>query len=339
MHHSLKVTAAVTVAGLAIAACGSSSNSSSSSGSSSSKSGTSTTASSSSGTKSLALIQGTKADDFYVSMGCGAQAEAAKLGYKMNVQGPADFSAPDQIPIVNAVTAQKPGAVLIAPTDTKALITPMQQMKSAGIKVVQVDTSVSDPTIAVSSITSNNELGGEKAADTLAQLIGDKGSVVVMNEQPGVSTTDARVNGFVKQMKAAHPGIKVLKTQYVGDSPTKAAQTISSLLAANPDLSGVFATNVLLAEGVDTGLANAHKAGQLKIVGFDADPQQITDLKKGVVQALIAQEPYQEGVDGVQQAVAALTGKPVKKSIQTPLVSITKATIGQMGQYIYKAHC
>ena len=79
------------------------------------------------------------------------------------------------------------------------------------------------------------------------------------------------------------------------------------MYAAHPDLAGVFATNVLVAQGVDTGLQTAHAASKIKIIGYDADPTQVADLKSGVVEALIAQEPYQEGVDGVEQAVNALT--------------------------------
>ena len=98
------------VAALAIAGCGSSSSSSSSSTAAGVRRAPAARRrpGPSSGSKSLALIQGTKADNFYVTMGCGAKAEAAKLGYSINVQGPADFAAPEQIPIVNAVTAQKP---------------------------------------------------------------------------------------------------------------------------------------------------------------------------------------------------------------------------------------
>jgi ribose transport system substrate-binding protein len=318
-----------------LAGCGSSSSSTSSSASTAAAA--TTQSSSSSSSKSLALIQGTKADNFYVTMGCGAKAEASKLGYSINVQGPADFAAPEQIPIVDAITAQHPGAVLIAPTDTHALIAPMQQMKSAGIKVIQVDTTVSDPSIAAASISSNNIEGGAKAADELAKLIGDKGSVIVMNEQAGVSTTEARIQGFLQEIKK-YPGIKPLATQYVGDNPAKAAQAITAVYAAHPDLAGVFATNVLVAQGVDTGLTTAHAASKVKIVGYDADPTQVADLKSGIVQALIAQEPYQEGVDGVEQAVNALTGKPTQ-SILTGLAVLTHSNLASMSQYVYKSSC
>jgi ribose transport system substrate-binding protein len=343
MHRRTPTAAAAVVAvaaAIAVAGCGSSSSSSSSAGASStSSSAASTTASSSSSStsKSLALIQGTKADNFYVTMGCGAKSEAAKLGYSINVQGPADFAAPEQIPIVNAVTAQHPGAVLIAPTDTQALIAPMQQMKTAGIKVVQVDTTVSDSSIASASISSDNKQGGAKAADALAKLVGSKGSVVVMNEQPGVSTTEQRIQGFTQEIKK-YPNIKLLPTQFVGDNPAKAAQAITALYAAHSDLAGVFATNVLVAQGVDTGLKTAGAASKVKIVGYDADPTQIADLKSGIVEALIAQEPFQEGVDGVQQAVNALTGKPTQ-SILTGLAVLTKANLASMSKFIYKSSC
>ncbi|HLK42522.1 MAG TPA: ABC transporter substrate-binding protein [Thermoleophilia bacterium] len=345
MHRRIPVVVlVVATAAIALAGCGSSSKSGSASttgGSTSSSSGSSTAAStssssSSSGSKSLALIQGTKADNFYVTMACGAKSEAAKLGYSITVQGPADFAAPEQIPIVNAITAQHPGAVLIAPTDTQALIAPMQQMKNAGIKVIQVDTTVSDTSIAAASISSNNQQGGAKAADYLAKAMGGHGSVIVMNEQPGVSTTEARIAGFTQEIKK-YPGIKQLPTQYTGDNPAKAAAAITAVYAAHPDLGGVFATNVLVAQGVDTGLKTAH-ATKVKIVGYDADPTQIADLNAGVVQALVAQEPYQEGVDGVDQAVNALTGKPTQ-SILTGLAVLTKSNLASMSKYVYKSSC
>ena len=287
--------------------------------------------------KNLVLIQGTKADNFYVTMGCGAKAEAKKLGYKISVQGPTDFSASEQIPIVHSVTASKPAAVMIAPTDTHALIAPMQAMKQAGIKVIQVDTHVASNSIASASISSNNQRGGALAADALAKLVYDKGSVVVMNEQAGVSTTMARIQGFMKEIKK-YKKIKVLSTQYTGDSPAPAAQKINALYSANPNLSGVFATNVLVAEGVDTGLKQTGASGKVKIVGYDADPEQVSDLKKNVVQALVAQEPYLEGVDGVQQAVNAIKGKKAKSTL-TGLKVLTLSNLKANKKYVYQSSC
>jgi ribose transport system substrate-binding protein len=287
----------------------------------------------------VTLIAGTTADNFYVTMNCGAQEEARKLGVTYQFTGPNHFDAPAQIPVVNSVTTQHPDAVLIAPTDVDALIQPMKQMQAAGIKVVEVDTHVSDATISVSKIASDNLRGGVLAADTLAALIGGKGTVMVVNVNPGISTTDARDQGFKQQMAAKYPDIKVLPTQFDNDDQAKAAQILTSTYAAHPDLNGIFAANTISAEGVGTGIKNASATGKIKTVGFDAEPQSIQDLNNDVVQALIAQQPAKIGADGIDQAVAALEGKTVQPTIGTDLVAITKENQATTSQYFYKSSC
>jgi ribose transport system substrate-binding protein len=292
------------------------------------------------GKKTITLIQGTKADNFYITMACGARAAADKAGVALDVTGPEKFDAGEQVPIVSSVTAKKPDAVLIAPTDTKALIPPMTQMKNAGIKLVEVDTTVDDDSLAVSQIATDNAGGGRLAAQTLVKLIGGKGSVIVINVNPGISTTDARAKGFQDEIPKT-PGVTVLPVQYSNDEPAKAASIVSATLAAHPDLAGIFATNVLTAEGVATGLRAAGKQDKVKIVGFDAGPQQVQDLETGVVQALIAQDPYGIGERGVQTAVDALDGKSVQSKIQTDLFAITKDNVKspEAQKFLYKDKC
>jgi ABC-type sugar transport system substrate-binding protein len=326
--------AAVAVVGLGLAAC-------SSSGSPKSSSSSGSAASSGYTKKNLELVVGTKSDDFYITMECGAEAEAKKLGAKLTVNGPADFSVSEQAPILNAVAATKPDALMVAPTDAKALDPELQRIQSAGTKIVFVDTSSSDTSLGVSRITSNNVGGGKIAADTLGQQIGGKGTVAVINVNPGISTTDARIQGFQNEMKAKYPNVTVLATQYDNDSSATAASQVSSDIAAHPDLAGVFATNVLSAQGAATGVQHAGKTGKVKVATFDAEPQQITFLKSNTIQLAVAQDPYQEGIDGVQQALNAANGKPVTKNIGTPLVAITPANVNSASvqPYIYKSSC
>jgi ribose transport system substrate-binding protein len=322
------VLAALVAAALLVAACGDddggSSGSSSSSGSSAKK-------------YNMTLIAGVRGDEFYITMNCGAQAEARKLGVTLNFQGPNEFAADQQTPIVNAVAAKKPDAVLIAPTDTKALFAPIKQLADNGSKVVLVDTTLEQADMAVSQIASDNEGGGKVAADTLTKLIGGKGKVFVNNVKPGISTTDARAKGFEEGAKAA--GLTYVGQQYNGDDPAKAAAITKSILAKHPDLKGIFATNLFSAEGAAAGVREAGKQDQVKIVGFDAGPKQVADLKEGTVQALIAQKPADIGAQGVQQAYAALTGKPTKKEIGTGFVSLTKDNLAENQDAAYKSSC
>jgi ribose transport system substrate-binding protein len=295
---------------------------------------------SSGGKKNLALIAGVKGDEFYITMHCGAQAEAKKQGVSLSFQGPDMFDPSLQTPIVNAVAAKKPDAILVAPTDTKAMFAPIKQA-SQNSKIVLVDTTLDDASMAVSQIASDNLGGGKAAGQELIKLMGSAGGkVMVMSVKPGISTTDLRAQGF-KQAVQGQSGIQDLGVQYDNDDPAKAASIVSATLSAHPDLKGIFATNLFSAEGAATALRQRGKLGQVKIVGFDAGPKQVQDLSSGVVQALIAQKPGVIGADGVDQAVAALNGKPTTKKIGTGFVVVTKQNMNDpnVNKYLYKASC
>ena len=292
------------------------------------------------GKKDLALIAGVKGDEFYITMKCGAQAEAAKKGVNLSFQGPDQFDASLQTPIVNAVAAKKPDAILVAPTDTKALFAPIKQA-SQNSKIVLVDTTLDDASVAVSQIASNNLAGGQAAGKELGQLIGSGGGkVMVMSVKPGISTTDLRAQGF-KQSIQSKPALKDIGVQYDNDDPAKAASIVSATLSKNPDLKGIFATNLFSAEGAATALRQRGLLGKVKIVGFDAGPKQVDDLKSGVVQALIAQKPAEIGADGVDQAVNALNGKSTTKKIGTGFVVVTKQNMNDpnVSKFLYKSSC
>jgi ribose transport system substrate-binding protein len=288
----------------------------------------------------LTLIQGVKGDNFYISMACGAQAAAQAAGVTLDVTGGDTWGADVQTPVINAVTAKHPDAVLVAPNDVQASIAPLASMKQQGIKVVEVDTKVNDDSIAESQIATDNLAAGHAAAKALVQQLGGKtGTVLVVSVKPGISTTDQRAQGFADEIKNTS-GLKYLGVQYDDDQPAKAQAIVTSTLAAHKDLVGIFAANLYSGEGSATGLQQSGRK-DVKIVEFDASPKQVDDLRNGVVQGLVSQKPYDIGYDGVQQAVAALQGKSVQKAIQTGYVIATKANLDtpDVSKYLYKATC
>jgi len=285
----------------------------------------------------ISFIQGVAGDNFYITMDCGIQAEAKKLGVTVKTQGPARFDATLQKPILDSVVQTKPDAILIAPTDVKAMQAPLAAAAQAGIKLVMVDTTVSDPSIAASQVASDNKGGGAAAFKAIKELAPKGGKVLVISVKPGISTTDARVAGFNDAVKA-DPTFKNLGVQFDNDDPTTAAQVVAAALQKDPDIVGIFATNLFSAEGSATGVKQAGKGGQVKIVGFDAGPAQIKDLKDGTVQALVAQQPGTIGTDGLDQAIAALDGGTAKAKIQTGFSIITKDNV-EGTKDAYKAAC
>jgi ribose transport system substrate-binding protein len=289
---------------------------------------------------SVSYLDGLKGIPFFTSVHCGAQARAKELGIKYDHDGPAEFDPTQQIPLLNAIGARKPSALIISPTDTQALIAPLQGLVGQGIKIVTVDTTVSDDTIAVSRIISDNAAGGKLGAETLNQLTGGKGSVVVLSVKPGISTTDERAAGFTEAIKA-FPTLKFLGVEYNQGTDKTAQEVVTGLIAREADLSGIFVVGNVGSEGAAAALRAANVSDRVKVVQYDASPPQVEQLKQGVLDALIAQDPYQEGVSAVDQAVNAVLGKPVEKVIQTGLNVITKKTAedGTGLKYVYKTEC
>jgi ribose transport system substrate-binding protein len=276
-------------------------------------------------------------------MECGAKEKAKELGVDLQVQGPDKFDATLQNPLLDSVAASKPAALLVAPNDVKASATPLKRIQERGTKVVLVDTTVDDTSVGVARIATDNNLGGQKAAEALNTLLsGAKGKVLVISTDPGVSSVDARVAGFGEAVKSKFSNFTLASdTQYSHNSPQTAASVIQAELQRTPDLVGVFATNLFTAQGVATGVRAAGKSNQVKVVGFDAGPDQIKQLQAGDVQALVAQKPYDIGVQGVEQAANAVEGKSVTTKIDTESLIVTKDNLSDpdVSKYIYKDSC
>jgi ribose transport system substrate-binding protein len=340
---SIPVAGAAAVLLLGVtAACSSSSSSTGASGGSSasaSSGGGSSSGSSVSG-KKLSFIEGVAGDGFYVTMGCGIQAEAKKYGLTVNIQGPAQFDSTLQNPIIQSVTAAHPDALLIAPDDVTASRAPIAATIAAGIKVGLVDTSLTDTSGTFTQISSDNLAGGAAAFNAVKQLVPGGGQVFVVNTKPGISTTDQRTAGFAAAAKADSK-FSYVGVQYDNDTAALAAQVTLAELQKNPGIVAIFATNLFSAEGAATGIRQAGKSGKVKVIGFDAEPDEITALQQGTVQALIAQQPYTIGTDAVDQAVNALEGKPVTAKIGTSSTIITTANLKSAASQaaIYKTAC
>jgi ribose transport system substrate-binding protein len=287
----------------------------------------------------IAFVQGVAGDEFYISMQCGIEAAAEEAGATVITQGPAKFDPTLQKPLVDSVVASKPDALLVAPTDVKAMEAPLKAAAAAGIKIVLVDTTLEDPSFAVSEISSDNRGGGAAAFDAIKAAHPEGGKVLVVSIAPGISTSDARGEGF-EEAVSKDPKFTSLGIQYSQNEPATAAEIVTAALQKDPDIVGIFAANLFAAEGTATGVQQAGKVGQLTIVGFDAGPAQVEQLKSGVVQALVAQEPATIGKNGVAQAIAALKGEPTEAKIQTGFTVLTKDNIDAAGaEAVYRSSC
>lgn len=288
--------------------------------------------------KNVSLVLGVSGSPFYEAVACGAKDAAARLGLTLDVSAGPQFAADAQVPVVNAVTAKRPAGAAVVPTDAQALIAPLRQLKNAGTKVITVDQTLADPSLPASQVITDNKAGGAMAADELDQLIGGRGKVLAITQPPGSTAQDQRVEGFEAKLKT-YPGIEYLGAQYQSDDPQKAAQIVTATLSAHPDLAAIFSTNDQGAIGAVTGLDQAGAAGRVKMVAYDAATAEVNAFKNGKIQALIAQNPRQEGEVAMQTLKTLLDGGTVQPEIDTDLVTIKPGENAKADQYEYKAGC
>lgn len=294
----------------------------------------------------ITLIPGLTTDAFYITMNRGAQAAGEALGITVNFQGAEEFDPVLQTPVLDAVIARGPDAILIAPTDTTQMIEPLRRAHEAGITVVTVDTFIDDGKyqdgagdgdFPMSYVASDNVGGGRMAARFMAEAIGGEGQVYVSNVRPGISTTDQREEGFKAEMAENFPNVTVLDTQYNENDASLAASQFSAVLARNPDVNGVFGANLFSALGAGNGVEGAGKADDVTVIAFDA-PQSIVDnISTGLVDAAIAQHPAEIGYFGVVAAYSVLTGNSVPVSIGTGFTVINAGNVNdpEITKYIY----
>jgi ribose transport system substrate-binding protein len=105
---------------------------------------------------------------------------------------------------------------------------------------------------------------------------------------------------------------------------------MTDLIAANPELRGVFATNPIMAQGAAQALAEkkTNRTGDtINLVGFGSDDKLIKFLQDGTIAALVVQDPFRMGYDGVKTALAASKGEQVPADVDTGANLITRANI------------
>lgn len=289
--------------------------------------------------KRIAFVVGNVSDAFYQKAHEGAQKAAERLGVELLYQGPNEFSAQAQIPVIDTLLAQKPDAIAIAPTDPTALVAPLQKWADAGIPIVTYDSGLANPPFAVvSEISSGNYSGGEMAAEQMARLIGGKGEVAIVDLNTSNKVLTDRKDGFMNLLKDKYPDIKVVDVQLTDIDFPRAQTIVQTFVNKYPDLVGIFTTYSFATEYGAAGLLSLGAQERVKLVGFEAGPKEIQYLRQGVLQATVAQQPALEGEKAVEAAYYAATGQTdkIEKSVSLPDVVITSENVDEMKQYYYE---
>ncbi|GAA2256569.1 transporter [Streptomyces ruber] len=271
----------------------------------------------------IGLSLSTLNNPFFVQIREGAQEEADKLGADLTVTD-AQNDASQQANQLQNFTSSGVGAIVVNPVDSDAAGPAVRGANKAEIPVVGVDRGVNKADTAA-LVASDNVEGGRLGAEALAEKLGGKGTIVILQGQAGTSASRERGAGFAEGLKA-YPGIKVVAKQPADFDRTKGLDVMTNLLQAHPDIDGVFAENDEMALGAVKALGA--KAGKsVAVIGFDGTPDGLKAVADGTLYASVAQQPSELGRIAVRNALKAADGEELDETVMVPVKVVTAENV------------
>ena len=261
----------------------------------------------------------------------GARAAGKDLGVnvpELGAQAETDING--QISILENAVSGSPAAIVIAPTERTALGAPITEA-AASVPIIGIDSSAESDAFS-SFLTTDNVQGGRIAADGLAAAIKaatgkEEGEVALITNSPNAGSLEERKQGFIEQLAAKYPGLKLVADKYADGQAATGLNITTDLLTANPNLVGIFASNLIMAQGAGQAIAENGAAAKVALIGFDSDEKLVGFLKDGTIDALVVQDPYRMGYDGIKTALAVSKGEAVEKFVDTGANLITTANM------------
>ena len=233
-----------------------------------------------------------------------------------------------QVQVVEGFSSQGVQGIVLAPLDDRALVRPVEEARRAGIPTVIIDSDLQTDS-TVSFVATDNYKGGQMAADRLGSLLGGKGGVLLLRYAEGSASTAARERGFLEQLKAQYPGIRVVSSdQYAGPTRETAKRASENLLNRfGAGLQGIFTPNESSTIGMLLALQDIGLAGKVRFVGFDASAILLDAIKARQLDGIVVQNPMRMGYLGVKTMADYLHGRPVERRIDTGVILVTGANI------------
>jgi|SRR4051812_5168675 ABC-type sugar transport system substrate-binding protein len=268
-------------------------------------------------------------ESFWVSMAYGVQQEAKKLGVKVvKASAGGDANANQQISQIQDLMQRGVDGLVVGATDANAVTPVVNQAIAQGIPVVGAS-SLPNSKKLTSSVFTDNVGMGTIEAKCLGNAIGGKGSVAMLVGPAGQIWADLRAKGFKDTLKKEFPNVKVVASTRLADNRNAALTTTQNWLQRFPALNGIYSVTDDTGAGAVDAIQAAHKAGQVKVSASNFSPAARQLLQKGLFTCTAAQQIVTQGEQALLQAVNAAKKQPVKATVVTPVVKLTKQNVAQ----------
>lgn len=245
-----------------------------------------------------------------------------------------------QVNLLQNFITQGVDGIVYSPSDAKVLANVSQQAVDQGIAVVNVDTNTDPQPSEVPVFATDNVEAAKKVPDLLVEQMGsESGKIAFLPFQPGSSTNDARGKGFKEALKD-HPKLNLVAEQSSQNDFNTGLRVTQDILSANPDLDAIFAANESSTVGAAEAVRQAGKSGEIVIVGWDVSEDMLKGLKEGTISALVVQNPFKMGYEGVNAAVRMIREGTEVEGADTGAVIVTKENLdSQEAQSVVNPSC
>ena len=274
--------------------------------------------------KLIGVISKGQAHQFWQSIHAGAVSASRDYGVDILWNGPADErDIARQIQIVETMVTRRVDGLAVAPAERTALVQPIEAAVKSGIPVLIYDSGL-DATDYLSFVATNNHEAGEMAARKLGALLNGKGKVIAIDHMPGSASSTDRETAFTATIGKEFPNIQIVGRQYGMADRANVLAVAENLLAAHPDIDGLFASAESSSVGAALALKARRLAGKVRVVAFDSSPDLVEDLRDGTIDALVAQDPFKVGYKAVQLLAEKLRGNNPPKKVDLSAIVITR---------------
>jgi ribose transport system substrate-binding protein len=275
-----------------------------------------------------------KASDssFWQVMLAGAKQASDDFGIDVSTFGPtSETNIDEQVQLVENSVSRNADGIVIAANSSSALNSVIDRARKAGVKVVTVDTRVT--TASESFIGTDNVKAGNQAGVRMCDLLKEQdktsGAVLIESSVAGIQSLVDRDKGFRDGLKQGCPNVDAKLQRYNTNDINTAASQVNDALTANRELLGVFADNNTSGVGAARAVKDNNATDRIPVVAFDSDPQENAALAAGTIDALVVQNPYFFGYQGVLLAGMASTGRIPPRDIDPGAVVADKKNMNQ----------
>ena len=246
------------------------------------------------------------------------------------------FSPRAQVQALEELLAQKPDAVISLPVANEEVALAHARLADAGIKLVLLDNAPTGllPGRHYGTLVSADNFGlGILAAEGLSAHLPQGAKVGLLGYAADFFATNERELAFTKWMRANRPDLSIHQDGFARIDD--AADRTSALLAAHPDLAGLFvvwdtpalkAAEILQRLSLETPIATVD-LGEEVAIGL---------AQGGPFAVIAAQQPYLQGVAAAQTTILTLLGHLTPAWIALPGISVTRDTVVESYQRIWR---